>query len=342
MKQNILKLICGIGVICAFASCENGDIDFPDYEKGTTVYFPYQSPVRTLVMGEDEYDTTLDNAHKCQIQATMGGAYNGRNITIQVEVDNRLCDNLYFEDGTPVMPMPEAYYSLASNTMKFNGGMRGAIEVQLTDAFFNDPLALRNTYVIPVYMKSQTGADNILTGKTIIDGENAQRTNSDRWDVVPKDYVLYCVKYICKYDANYLRRGVDDISVGGNKTHIVRHKGVEKDEVKGDISTINLHSILYPVTINVDGQTLTCNLRLTFDDNDNCTISSATDGVVASGSGSYQEKSEKKAWNNKDRDGLYLDYQIDFGNDVKCSTRDTLVWQSRGVVTEEFSFEYKE
>ena len=32
-------------------------------------------PVRTLVMGEDEYDTALDNAHKCKINATMGGVY---------------------------------------------------------------------------------------------------------------------------------------------------------------------------------------------------------------------------------------------------------------------------
>ena len=39
-----------------FASCENGDNEFPDYEE-QTVYFPYQYPVRTLVMGDDEYDT---------------------------------------------------------------------------------------------------------------------------------------------------------------------------------------------------------------------------------------------------------------------------------------------
>lgn len=48
-------------------SCENNDISFPDYEGGSTVYFAYQSPVRTLVMGEDEYDTTLDNQHKCNM-----------------------------------------------------------------------------------------------------------------------------------------------------------------------------------------------------------------------------------------------------------------------------------
>ena len=53
------------------------------------------------------------------------------------------------------------------------------------------------------------------------------------------------------------------------------------------------------------------------------------------------KKSEKNAWGGKDRDGLYLDYQVDFG--VKqVQTKDTLVWQRNGVVPEEFSPKYIE
>ena len=73
MKRNILKFICGIGVLCCLFSCKNGDQTFPDYEGGTTVYFPYQYPVRTIVLGDDEYDTSMDQAHQCQIMATFGG-----------------------------------------------------------------------------------------------------------------------------------------------------------------------------------------------------------------------------------------------------------------------------
>ena len=40
MKRNILKFICGIGLVCALWSCENGNQKFDDYEGGTTVYFP--------------------------------------------------------------------------------------------------------------------------------------------------------------------------------------------------------------------------------------------------------------------------------------------------------------
>ena len=33
------------GLTFAFASCENADKSFPDYEGGTSVYFAYQYPI---------------------------------------------------------------------------------------------------------------------------------------------------------------------------------------------------------------------------------------------------------------------------------------------------------
>lgn len=324
-------------------SCENGDIDFPDYEKGVTVYFPTQNPVRTLVMGEDEYDVTLDNAHKCKIGATMGGAYNGRNINIEVAVDNSLCNNLYFSDGeTPVLPMPSNYYTLGSNTIKFNGDVKGYVDVQFTDAFFNDPKALTNNYVIPLLMKSQTGADSILSGKAMVAGETPQLTNAPYWDVQPKNYVLYLVKYICKYDAKYIRRGIDEIKTGGSTYKNVRHAGrLDKDEIFTGITTLSLNSIKYPVTYTVNKKNYNCDLILSFDDKDNCTIKSGTNGVKVSGTGAYKVKSEKKAWGNKDRDAMYLDYKVEF-SDASFSTRDTLIWQRRGVKSQEFATVYKQ
>ena len=100
-----------------FASCYNADREFPDYEGGTTAYFAYQFPVRSLILGNDIYDNTLDNDHKCRIWATMGGAYGGRDAYVDVFVDERLCDNLYFMDvngnaAEPVRPMPTNFYTL--------------------------------------------------------------------------------------------------------------------------------------------------------------------------------------------------------------------------------------
>ena len=70
--------------------CFNADKDFPDFEGGTTAYFAYQNPVRTLILGNDIYDNTLDNAHKCQIWSTMGGAYGGRDAYVEIAVDETL------------------------------------------------------------------------------------------------------------------------------------------------------------------------------------------------------------------------------------------------------------
>ena len=70
-------IIAALASVGSVTSCKNSDQDFPDYQGGTSVYFAKQSPVRTLVMGDDTYDTSMDNAHKCTIYATMGGAYKG-------------------------------------------------------------------------------------------------------------------------------------------------------------------------------------------------------------------------------------------------------------------------
>ena len=83
-------------ILLSILTACNKDWEFPDY-KYTTVYFPYQSPVRTLVLGEDVFDNTLDNQKKIMIMATMGGVYeNKKDVTIYFSVDNSLAQNLKF------------------------------------------------------------------------------------------------------------------------------------------------------------------------------------------------------------------------------------------------------
>lgn len=351
MNMKLIKslLIICLGTIVFFTSCKNEDIDFPNYGV-TTAYFAYQYPVRTIVLGEDEYDTTLDNQHKCKIFATMGGVYsNNKKITIDIDIDNSLCDNLYYEDGSLVKPMPSDYYALASSQIHLDKKLRDGVEVQLTDAFFKDPDALKNTYVIPLIMTKATNVDRILSGTLLTEGTNPSKCDATGWNILPQDYVLYCVKYINKWHGNFLRRGVDVITENGVTTTNVRHKEyVEYDEVCST-STKSLESTIFPVstTISVIGddgkptlKTLTCDLILDFDSNEACVISSGTEGYTASGNGVFKEKGEKNSWGNKDRDALYLEYNIDFG--VKqYSTKDTLVAQSRGVSLETFVPLYK-
>ena len=71
---------------------------------------------------------------------------------------------------------------------------------------------------------------------------------------------------------------------------------------------------------------------MTFDEEGNCTISDESDDIQASGSGKFVIDGEKKSLGGKDRNALYLDYTVDFGNrNIKYATKDTLVLRTRNV-----------
>lgn len=357
LKKYIYSVALGTMAL-TYSSCYNADHEFPDYEGGTTAYFAYQFPVRTLVLGNDIYDNTLDNAHKCQIWSTMGGAYGGRDAYVDIVVDESLCDDLYFVDeggnpADPVLPMPSSYYNLASNQIAYNGDSRGYVEVQFTDAFFNDPKAIENTYVIPLLMTGVKGIDHILTGRPF-DGQAPSRTNTDNWSILAKDYVLYCVKYMNPWQGKYIRRGVDNVTERGKTTTVVRqdfslvNSDLERlkenpvnanDEVCG-ITTKNMSQAIFPVSFKTSGASLSCNLILTFDGN-KCTISTDDENVTATGSGEFIAKGTKMPeykdfqWGSNNgepvqRDILRLAYDVNFSKkNVQVSTNDTLVVQTR-------------
>ena len=505
--RNIFRILSAGVVLASVASCHNSEKIFPDYEGGISAYFAYQYPVRTIVLGESEtFDTSLDNQHKCIIYGTIGGSYEGKDVVIDIDVDNSLVENLYFADGSPVQAMPENYYTLAGDKLEYGGTHLGGVEVQLTDAFFADPAALKNTYVIPVVMTDVVkGADRIKSGTPLIEGETPIRTNPALWNVAPMDYTLYCIKYVNQWDGSWLRRGVDQVT-GQDAGTVVRHaQYVENDEVvrlttesldavtipvSTNITTVNTTTVTsnyaihfvnptvgeqnwsaqvwyelaepmkagktytlkckaaaseqydwcsiflqstdgsvqnynhgmsfstewkqVEVTINPDqdvyqrltwcfgdkaitlmlddvsltekgsevnlitngdfeGQTTegwsswagyekigageggiqsevvestdvnakTCQVKLTFDANGNCTVTSATEGMTASGSGKYVKDGEKLAWGNKDRDGIYLDYTVDFG-EKQYAIKDTLVSRSREIKLETYIPTYQE
>lgn len=66
----------------ALTACDNGNPVFDDFDY-QTAYFAHQVVGRIVTLGNnDEVDVTLDNQHKVQIQATMGGAYSNPNNII--------------------------------------------------------------------------------------------------------------------------------------------------------------------------------------------------------------------------------------------------------------------
>ena len=364
LKKYIYGAVLGAFSL-AFASCYNSEQEFPDYEEGTTAYFAYQFPIRTLILGNDIYDNALDNDHRCRIWATMGGAYHGRDGSVSFVVDESLCDNLWFVDegGNPstlVTPMPSDYYELLSTTIPYKSDTRGYVEVKFTDKFFQDPKAIENTYVIPLLMTGAKGIDHILTGSPR-EGLDPSRTNLEDWDILAKDYVLYCVKYMNPWQARYIRRGVDNVTENGSTTQIVRkdfslvnsdvehytENPVNQNDEVCSITTKNMTQAIFPVSFKTSGASISCNLILTFSGN-TCTISTDDENVTVTGSGEFITKGTERPeykdyqWGSNNgqpvqRDILRLAYDVNFeSKNIQVSTADTLVVQTRESNKKEF------
>jgi hypothetical protein len=320
------------------------------------------------VLGNDIYNNDLDNAHKCQIWATMGGAYGGRDATVDIIVDETLCDSLWFPDegGNPyvrVLPLPHDCYNydeLANSVIKYNGEPRGYVEVKFTDKFFSNDKTMETTYVIPLRMTNVTGIDRILTG-TPLEGYNPSRTNTEEWSILAKDYVLYCVKYMNPWQGKYIRRGVDKVTEKGTTTIVVRkdttlvntdlehykENPVNQNDEICSIKTKNMAQAIFPVSFKTSGASIRCNLILTFN-GDQCTISTDDENVTASGSGEFITKGTERQeykdyqWGSNEgelvqRDILRLAYEVQFNDkDIQVSTADTLVVQTRESNKREF------
>jgi hypothetical protein len=329
--KRVLLISCILLLI--FTAC-NKKWEFADY-KYTTVYFPYQAPVRTLVLGEAIYDNTLDNQHKFLIMATMGGVYeNKKDITLDVAVDTSIARKLKFNtaSGDDVVAMPGNYYALPKD-MKIvipSGKVMGGIEVQLTDAFFADPRAIKNTFVIPLKINSVTNADSVLKGASTLASPDRRRASD--WSTVPKDYVLYAVKYMNPYHGAYLRRGIDlvkDNSGTALDTTVVYHNAyVERDEV------VNLFtSSLTQDTVSLNAKNkgninAPFRLVLNFDNSGKITISGPASATAYTASGNGELVKKGDMWGNEQRDVLHLKYQINFGTTIHNFT-DTLVLRDR-------------
>ncbi|WP_315823599.1 DUF5627 domain-containing protein [Paraflavitalea speifideaquila] len=164
-------------------------------------------------------------------------------------------------------------------------------------------------------MTGKTGADSILYGK---------------------EFTLYAIKYVNPWHGNYLRRGKDVVTGSMNQT-IVRHKPyVENDEVN-KLNTVGMKELEFPLVLkNKDGINVNCPLLLRFDDAGKCTITAANASFTASGSGRFVKKGEKNSWGAKDRDGLYLNYQVTL-TDMQVASTDTLVMRDRSVTMETFT-----
>lgn len=322
-------------VVC-FTSCKNFNIDHSDY-KYTSGYFPYQFPVRTLVLGDYIYDNSNDNAHKFLISAGIGGVYtNEKNRIFTIRIDNSLCDNVLFsEGGRQIKALPANYYQLSENQIIVpKGKINGGVEVQLTDAFFSDPDAVKNTYVVPVRLVSSNDVDTILVGQS--PNPNADPRVASQWNVAPKDFTMFAVKYINEFHGTYFHYGSNNIKdLSGNvvESTSYSHQYVEKNPIVKLVTTAR-HQVSLSIFFQSKIMEGSINMLLAFSGN-NCTVSApAGSPYTISGTGEFQSK--KYSWGDKERDGIALKYTVSDGNHV-YQAEEVLVIRDRGVVMEVYS-----
>ena len=295
--------IISIILMVALAACKNFDIEHPDFDY-TSGYFPYQFPVRTLVLGDYIYDNSNDNNHKFIISIGIGGVYsNEKDRTFNIQVDNSLCDNVLFSSGgDPIIAMPQNYYQLSSNQIVPKGKVNGGVEVQLSDAFFNDPKAIKNTYVVPLRITGSNDVDTILVGQSA--NPNPDPRVSGDWTIAPKDFTMFAVKYINEYDGKYFRYGKSKVK--NPPVPLSKNRAMMIRKVRGEIpdsTTVNLERVLgnrVPSSVEGNGN---LNLVLTFSGN-SCTVSPRFAPYTISGTGTVQSK---KSTNETRKDGIVFE-----------------------------------
>lgn len=331
------KIFLLLAIVFGLFSCGNFEIVHPDF-KYTSGFFPYQFPVRTLVLGDYIYDNSNDNAHKFIVSVAMGGVYkNGKDRAFQFEVDNTLCNNILFTSGgDPILPLPSNYYTLSSDNEIVipKGKMNGGVEVQLTDAFFNDPLAIKNTYVVPLRLKSSADVDTILSGSSF--NPAADPRVASQWTIAPKNFTMFAVKYINEYHGTYFHYGSNVVKDASNNQ--VETTTYSTPYVENNPTTKLVTTGRYQVTLttNFHSNIMTGNytLLLNFDGN-NCTVS-APEGSPYSITGTGTFKPNAYNWGNKERNGIELNYTVSDETN-KYEANEVLVIRDRAVVMEVYS-----
>ncbi|NJN26924.1 MAG: DUF1735 domain-containing protein [Cyclobacteriaceae bacterium] len=337
--KNIIK-IAFIIVAGILVACNNQEPVFPDYYY-TSVYFPIQYPARTLILGEySEGDNSMDLEGRFEIGVTMSGVYSNKvDRKVYFEIDNSLLDNV-----ANVRALPATHYTLelASPVTIPAGSMKGRITVQLTEAFFNDTLAIapvKNTnYVIPLVITQIENLDSLLSGIPAVQSPRVHAIED--WEALPQDFTMYGIKYMNEYHGHYLRRGVDVMTKSSGETVSSTYHAdyVVRDELVM-LTTSGRNKVMYEnmVRRGTEGSPGNVKMELNFSDGNTGSISGVRDGQYnVSGVGKFVPDGDE--WGGKAQDVIYLDYSYtDVANSETHAVKDTLVIRDRAAIFEEYS-----
>lgn len=337
------RILLGLSVVLGMISCDNQDIDFPDYTS-QTVCFPIQYPVRTLVLGESSSDNSIDLEHAFSIGACVGGlSENTKDRVVKIRLAPELVANATItSSGLPLQILPSDYYTISSSSEIVipKGEFSGKIRVDLNDAFFSDTLAVKMNYVIPLVITEET-ADSVLVGTPNPSVANPDRRLLADWlaGFEPKDYTLFMIKYINKYHGTYLHRGVD-WTLDGQNGNVVDTASYHAKYIEQDLLTSFTTNSLTSCTVNRLGLSTGASfqMKLEVDGDNNIVIGSVPGAYKVSGTGKLVMPNETGAdvWGGEKRMTAHLDYTYLTADTVYHHCTDTLVFRDNNMKLEEF------
>ena len=331
-----------LSIITLLSACTNQDVEFPDFAY-QAVYFPYQTPVRSLMLGDEvEGDNSIDLEHAFSIGASIGGMYeNTKERIVTIKFAPELASNIKDGSGVVLQLLPASYYNATFDKIVIPAGsFFGKLRVNLTDAFFTDPLTTSLNYVIPLIITDATG-DSVLRGSRVPSVASPDPRIASDWLVPPKNYVLFGVKYINPTHGVYLLRGKRTNKA--NAQDVVPYSARFIDD--NDMTTLTTKSLTENYMSTVGGTFKEASnpkysMLLTFNkDSKSVTVSQKSSTTVGvTGTGKFYSKSdpESEGYNNKKHRTIYLDYTyVDGANTYQV--KDSLVFVDTDMKFEEFS-----
>lgn len=305
MKKLLFVLILSVAMV----SCYEDYIEDFDYDG---IYFPYQTDVRTFVVGE---------GMKIEVGAALGGVRaNDRDRIVSFSIDNSLVTPSiltlmkggaqYIKDAlTPVTvlsPIPTNYYTMSdpSKIVIKTGQHMGSIVLKVDSAkFLSDPKTLFANYALPLTITS-ADADTVLA---------------------LKKYAVIGLKYENMLFGNYWHGGVTTYKdATGATITIPYYTAVNQPENKvWKLKTVGPNQL---VANGISDQTSAKEEMLLTLDGNNITVSTragSTFPVVANGASTFNRA--KLLQNRK----ILLNYKYVNAAGFECTAQDTLTFRNR-------------
>jgi hypothetical protein len=336
------KIICLLSIGAFLFGCVNHDVEFPDFAN-QAVYFPYQTPVRSLMLGDEEIgDNSIDLEHAFSIGASIGGMYeNNKDRVLTVEFAPELANKITDGNDKALKLLPASYYTATFDKIVIPAGsFFGKMRVNLTDAFFADPLTVDLNYVLPVRITDAQG-DSILSGLPLSSVASPDPRIVTDWLTPPKNFVLFGIKYINPTHGMYLLRGKRTNTANSQDVVTYRKRFIDDNDMT-KLTTKSLTENYMPTVggTNKAATNAKYNMLLTFNKDNKSVKVSQKDAatVVANGTGKFYSKADAEAegYNGKKHRTIYLDYTyVDGANTYQVN--DSLVFVDTDMKFEVFT-----